>query len=53
MRDPEVWDRLTKLRRDAEGERDDNVSLDPYPLRHLDVLLWMEARRRGIGGAVR
>jgi hypothetical protein len=53
MRDPEVWDRLTKLRRDAEGARADNVSLDPYPLRHLDVLLWMEARRRGIGGAVR
>lgn len=53
MRDPEVLDWLTKLRRDAEGERDGNVSLDPYPLRHLDVLLWMEARRRGIGGAVR
>ena len=53
MRDAKVSDRLTELRRDVEGERDDNVSMDPYPLRHLDVLLWMEARRRGIGGAVR
>jgi hypothetical protein len=29
------------------------VSLDPFPLRHLDVLLWMDARAKGVGGAPR
>jgi len=53
MRQPDVVDRLAELKEDAERERDGRVSLDPNPLRHLDVLLWMEARRQGIGGAVR
>jgi len=55
MRQPDVVDRLAELKDEAEAEHehDDNISLDPYPLRHLDVLLWMEARRRGIGGAAR
>ncbi len=55
MRQPDVVDRLAELKDEAEAEHEHehNISLDPYPLRHLDVLLWMEARRRGIGGAVR
>jgi hypothetical protein len=53
MRQDDVVDRLAELKEDAESQRGDNVSLDAYPLRHLDVLLWMEARRRGVGGAVR
>jgi hypothetical protein len=53
MRQADVVHRLAELKEDAEGECEDDVSLDPYPVRHLDVLLWMEARRKGIGGAVR
>jgi hypothetical protein len=52
MRQASVVDRLAELKEDAEAERDE-VSLDSYPLRNLDVVLWMEARRRGVGGAAR
>jgi hypothetical protein len=49
---PAVIDRLADLAAEA-ARLSPTVRLDPYPLRHLDVLLWMDARDRGIGGARR
>lgn len=54
MATPEVGDALSVAAADAAdvtGRR--RVSLDEYPLRHLDVLLWMHARAHGIGGPPR
>lgn len=51
MATPEVGDALSAVAADAAevtGRR--MVSLDEYPLRQLDVLLWMHARAHGIGG---
>lgn len=47
-----VIDRLAELAA-AAASTSPTVRLDPYPLRHLDVLLWMDARNRGVGGARR
>lgn len=52
MRQPGLTDRLAALAEEASSTSP-TVRLDPYPLRHLDVLLWMDARQRGIGGARR